>query len=500
MFRIAFSLHSPKRSLPSPIHNPDIIAILVWTMMLCGMVGCGSSDSGGDGGAYNNAHMSDTGLDSTANTGPSQDTSSDTETDTLEADTAMSDTLPNPADADDGPADTGVTPMDTGDLPDDTGDLPMDTGDLPTDTGDLPMDTDASPADTAPAPDVMEPRQVEAMLPVVEGRTTCVPLDNNERVAAVSPEGDAWLVHEDGADTTVRVVDPEGAERVAPVRVELPAITLMRAWSATYANVIATETLWRLEDLQRISLTPPSQLTEPQSWCGELGIDGMVLGGDGLVFEARDGMWWSWQIDVEASQVPALFVERQGECFGPDNILWALGGDGTLWQIREVDARPLRRFEALIDAAATGNTLAVLDGELLWLGPDPWVAWAFEAETPTRLSASSRDLWMVSGERLLRAQGDTFVEVEHQGVDGAIVELFAHDGGVWLEGERQVCHVATAPRIGVVGVRPFERLYTAALTFEARVASDAAVTATLDGEPIALGNDNVGSVTLETAG
>ncbi|MEL6180074.1 MAG: hypothetical protein AAFS10_14030, partial [Myxococcota bacterium] len=388
------------------------------------------------------------------------------------------------------------TPQDSSTLQDSTSDS---TDAEPEDTAE-PM-PDIPPADTTPLPDVMETEIVGADAPMVDSRTACVSLGAQERLAAVSPEGDAWLMRQEDGAVTVRVVDPEGTELVAATRLELPAVTLVRAWSSTYANIVATDTLWRLEALQRIVLTPPSRLGEPQSWCGELGGDGMLLGGDGTVFEARDNNWLAWRVNVPEGQVPVRFVERQGECFGPDNVLWALSGDGTLWQIREADARPLQRFEALIDAAATNDTLVVVDGETLWVGPEPWLAWAFETEVPARLSASSRHVWMVLDGRLLRLEedADAFVAVE-LALDGAVVGLYAHDGGVWAEGEQEICHHATEPRIGVVGVRPFERTRAAEVTFEVNVASEMAVEATLDGEPVMLRNNNRGTLMLETEG
>jgi hypothetical protein len=143
-------------------------------------------------------------------------------------------------------------------------------------------------------------------------------------------------------------------------------------------------------------------------------------------------------------------------------------------------------FEHQRGAVATQGMLAILAGDRLWIGPDEWQAWVFPGAVPAELAASGGQLWMASGQQLLRFDGETFVEVSHL-LEERIVRVAAHPGGVWLAGASTVCHQATAPMVRIEGVRPNVRSIEFDYSFEVLPSAPSmSVTAMLDDQPVEL--------------
>lgn len=348
-----------------------------------------------------------------------------------------------------------------------------------------------STPEEVPGPPDVTPLDVPASPEILESSASCAPLRDGEALLSVSPEGHAWLVVP-GSTTSVRVLDPFGAEMMEVVEeIELTEVSAAQAWSGSDAALIASGGLWRLEDLARIELSPPEGFATPATLCGDPSHDGTLVSG-GKVFERHEdpttleAQWWVWDPGFSGDEAPADVIRFDGECQSEDEVLWLTSADGTLFRVEPAHfSRPVR-FAQMVSAAATGGMLAVLESDRLWVGPEAWQSWLFPGPTPASLSASAGHLWMVSGDQLLRFDGETFVEVTHA-MEEPVLQVVAHAGGVWLVGATTACHQALEPLLRVEGVRPY--LQSAALDHAISVrASDetATVAATLDGEEITL--------------
>ncbi len=355
-----------------------------------------------------------------------------------------------------------------------------------------------------PGPPEVTPKDVPAAPEAVSSTVTCSALRPGETLLSVSPEGQAWLVVA-GSPSSIRVVDAFGAQIAESItEVDIAGIAGAQAWSGSDAAVLAEQSLWRLEDLARIELTPPSGFATPAAMCGDPGANGVLVSG-GKVFERRGVEWWGWDPGVEGEGAPSNVVRYDGECQGTDDLMWLTSADGTLYRVEPAQfSRPVR-FDGMVDAAATQGMIAVLDAEMLWVGPDAWQSWVFPGAVPTALAASSGKLWMLSGSQLLRFDGETWVEVS-QGLTEPAEAMGAHAGGVWLAGTSQICHQAVGTGLRVEGVRPFSRSIELEYLIQVQASDGSAdLTADVDGVPVPLAFDAVanaytGNARLEAIG
>ena len=180
------------------------------------------------------------------------------------------------------------------------------------------MGADATSPDSGPAPDLGRPPTPDAELPdfgtdagfhttrvtltePLSANTSCFELADGESLASVSPEGHAWLVSGDDQTTLVRVIDPlvPTEEVPEPAEVDIPSVTLLRAWDGRRASVLTGRTLWELRDLRRTRVTPPDGLSDTPTFCGDVTSDALILS-DGRFFAQRDARWWQW---LRAAQV-----------------------------------------------------------------------------------------------------------------------------------------------------------------------------------------------------
>jgi hypothetical protein len=351
-------------------------------------------------------------------------------------------------------------------------------------------DPEEAPLPGIPAPPDVIPKEVPAAPEVLPATGHCTPLREGETLASVSPEGHAWLVVGGAESSSIRVLDAFDPEAMGEVvtDVALADVSELRAWSADDAAVVTSAGLWRLEDLARVELTPPDGFSAPAILCGDPSVEGSMLAG-GTLFERRDDGWWGWDTGATGAAAPSALVTADGECRAIDDILWMTASDGTLWRVDTTTYSKPLQFAALVASASTEGMVAVLEADRLWIGAETWQPWVFPGAVPTALAAAGGYLWMTSGEQLLRFDGETFVEVERL-LDEPALAIGAHAGGVWLVGESQVCHQATAPMIRVAGAHPFLRsgLESHDLWLSASDAS-AELSATVDGEALELSLD-----------
>ena len=339
---------------------------------------------------------------------------------------------------------------------------------------------------------------------VVASEGYCTTLRPGERLWSVSAEGQAWLVAADGGVSSLRVLDPFAPDSEVIEELELADLAQLQAWSGTDAAIIADGGLWRVEELARIQITVPTGFASPAELCGDPGTNGFLLAG-GKLFERRAEEWWVWDPGTTGDAAPHSFLRFEGECQSTDNLTWLTSPDGTLWRIEPSRVSRPVRFEALRDAAATKNMLAILEDDRLWIGPEAWQPWIFPGPTPKGVSAAGDLVWMASGQQLLRFDGESFVEVSHL-LEEPIVGVAAHPGGAWVFGHDNICHQATAPMVRVAGVRSYARSIEFDYPFEVLPsAASMSVTATLDEQPIELALDSesgwlTGRARLETVG
>lgn len=293
--------------------------------------------------------------------------------------------------------------------------------------------------------------------------SACVPLVANERVASISAEGHAWLVVPGDSQQQLRIVDPFDGPSIAAVTVELPRASTLHAWSADDAALLTESGLWRLEQFDRIEVSPPMSLSADSAMCGDPSGGGFALD-DGVLWQRRaDGQWWTWDSDTDAQNAPRALVGHDGACVGVDEVLWLAGSDGALWRIaNDTVTRPVR-FATLADAAATEGSIGVVDDEFFWSADVDadveaqmsWQPWRFSGAVPSALSASDGALWMLSDGRVLRFDGEAWTEVTHDAA-GAWTGVIAHANGAWLVSDEQVCNLSFAPMLRIDGIVPFQ--------------------------------------------
>jgi hypothetical protein len=342
-----------------------------------------------------------------------------------------------------------------------------------------------APTDSVPV------QTVPGDLATVTAEGFCVSAAAGQALVGVSPDGFAWLAETmpgDGA-TRFAVVDPwSEAVTAAPVDLALGTMVSIQPRSADDAIVVAADALWHVDAWSRVSLVPPEGWAGSASACGNPRDNGFVLTG-GTLYEHRPDAWWGLTPEAHEGGSPDRIIAFDGECTGPADETWMSAPDGTIWRVSiEGEVRGLR-FAELTAAAATGSTLAVLaDGEL-WLGPEEWTRWDFEAGQPGTIAASGDQVFIAVGDRVLRAVGDEFTELSAPDAlgGGEIEALLAHPGGLWIRRAGELCHAAIGPQLRIADVHPYQRTPERELSFSvASSDADAAVDATLDGEPLTL--------------
>ncbi len=375
----------------------------------------------------------------------------------------------------------------------------------PGDEGGGPADPDVPDAPTAEDP----PQAVPATLAELPSDNFCMPLGAGQRLAGVSPEGFAWLAEDmPGAAGHVQfaVVDPwTGATTAAPKDLELGAMVDVRPQSSQDAVVVSTDALWHVDEWSRVSLVPPTGFAPGATACGNPRDNGYLLSA-GTLHEHREGQWWALAVDAHEGGVPEAILTFDGECTGPGDETWMTAADGTVWRVSTDGIVHAVKFEGFVDAAATGPTLAVLaDGEL-WLGPESWSRWTFDAGTPTVLAASDDHVWIGLGGRVIRFADGEFTELVLPGDATDVADLIGHAGGVWISRDEELCHAAVGPQLRIADAHPYQRTPLKELAFVA-TAKDAGVTvtATVDGEDLTLSpggsaGELTGVVTFEGLG
>ncbi len=301
---------------------------------------------------------------------------------------------------------------------------------------------------------VLEPKSVPAEPAVIMGSGFCVPLAEGERLGSVSPEGHAWLVGATPDGQRFRVLDPFDAEAETITDVALAEVLELRAWSDVEAAMITSDGLWRLENMARIQVTPPTDLSDA-TLCGDPGSNGFVLS-PGALYERRNKEWYVWDAETTGAAAPSTLVDYDGECLSTANATWMTAGDGTLWRLESATVFRPQQFEPGAATAATADIFAVLESAQLITGPDRWQPWFFNGNTPTVIAASGGQVWMAAERQLLRFDGESFVTVTHP-LEASITHIAAHANGAWLVGEDTVCHVTTAPMLRVTGLRAYSR-------------------------------------------
>lgn len=369
------------------------------------------------------------------------------------------------------------------------------------DDGDGPP---SAPTDSVPA------QAVPDQLDTVSAEGFCVSPAAGQSVAGVSPDGFVWLAQSmpgaGGADAVrFEVVDPwTGATTLAPADLELGAMVAINPRSADDAVVVAADALWHVDAWSRVELVPPAGFSGSASACGNPRDNGFLLSG-GSLHEHRPDAWWGLTVPGTDDGIPDRIVAFDGECTGPADETILTAPDGTVWRVSVDGVVKGLRFDGFTAAAATGPTLAVLADAELWLGPDEWTRWTFEAGAPTTIAASDEQVWIAVGSRVLRAAGGEFSELSAPG-EGDIEAILAHPGGLWIQrAEGQLCHAAVGPQLRVDAIHPYQRTAEHELAF-AVVPEDAGVTveATFDGEALTLlpgtGGEITGLLHLESLG
>lgn len=344
------------------------------------------------------------------------------------------------------------------------------------------------PEPLAPPPPEVTPLDVPANPTVVEATSYCTTLVDGESLASVSPEGHAWIMSSAGPDATaIRVLDPHGEGSELVDEVVLTEISSVQAFTEGDAGLVAQGGLWRLDQMARIELQAPEGFGASAQLCGDPRANGAMLS-DGTLFEHRaDEQWWAWTPDVDASQRPDAILPYEGECIGPDNAMWMTGADGSLWRIEPARVTFPIHFADLQAAVATGDLVAAINGDRLWVGPDAWQPYIFSGAVPANLSAADGQVWMASGDQLLRFDGESFVEIVHD--MSGLERIEAHAGGGWVQAGDQLCHLAPTEILRVSGLRPYARLYEEDVEFSVAAVPGAEITATLDGEAVTVSPD-----------
>jgi hypothetical protein len=335
---------------------------------------------------------------------------------------------------------------------------------------------------TPTPPPSYPPRPVPASPPSLDVTTRCEPLVDGEELAAVSPEGHAWLLRSVGS-TELRVLDPLGEMTSTTHELAFSKIERVLAWSDTEATLVADGGLFELVALDRLAIEPPAGFAEGAALCGRPSQSGFVLTGGALSELRTDGLWWSWGPTLEGGAELERIANLDGECLAKDSRMWLSASDDAVLELTASELRRHAVFEGLVDIAATDAHVFALDATSLHVGPGTWQEWVFDGTVPEALTAAGGFVTMRVGDRLLRFDGESFAAIE---LEAEFEHFLPHATGMWTTGGGEVCHHAFGPMLRLYGVRPHQR--TKDEFVNVGVETDASTTPTLelDGEPVAL--------------
>jgi len=339
------------------------------------------------------------------------------------------------------------------------------------------------------AGETMVPLDAPALAPL---GTDCLALGEDEDVLGTSPEGDLWLAApgtEDGT-TGLRVV---GTDAAAGPAFEIPygPVEAGQPWGPDRATVIAGGRLVTVDDGLAFTVPFPEDAGTPRGFCGDPADDGdaFVLA-DG-VYERTAGQWWRWRPGGAGGFGDVSWIARvDGACRAPDGALWVgVDGDGpddggAAWrlddeEVARVDGLGPARGVAYAGrgiadpdappADADPNGVTLLAGGDLFAATAGWDVVRFEAGAVDAVSATVGTLWARVGDRAFAREADR--ETWGRLPQDDVLSVHPHAaGGAWIVRPRQVCHVTTAPRFEVRGLRPREQRLARTATLEVTVA------------------------------
>ncbi|MEO1172973.1 MAG: hypothetical protein AAFX94_13130, partial [Myxococcota bacterium] len=348
---------------------------------------------------------------------------------------------------------------------------------------------DLQPGNVSPEPgeEAVVPVPVEVQVPLTLDAATplgvapaCNALLEGERVLSLSPEGDLWLERTEGSTVTFRVLGPNGDESTRAEEFGSPSAA--RALSGSRLDVVADSELWQLGDGDRTLLSLPVTSDATAQFCGDLTDRGLFLAGAELL-ESRDSNWWRSDLSDSAGADLRL-LDLGGQCSGTDNFTWLAGADGAVWRLSSSRVGLVREFDDLASIAIHDDGVAVFSADSFWrLIDEQWLRSPVEGFTvPSLLAGAGTDLWFHSDGQLVRLNADDSAETLAWA--NAPDALLAYDGGLWIEGDGEVCHVNGRHQIRLQDISPFDQVVDEALSFELLAAEDAEVSATIEGEAV----------------
>ena len=336
------------------------------------------------------------------------------------------------------------------------------------------------PLDPSTAP-IVQPETVDNP-PIVALASSCEPLSEEERVLAVSPEGDLWSRTTEG----LRVRSVSDATTDLPIEGE---VGFLVAWSDRVATAVIDGELWRIEPDGARYLFVPMPVRQPSVFCGDVERDGQaaIINAEG-VFERAAGQWYSLGPE-EGASFPAMewLALSDGACAAPQGGLW-FGAGEMLYRVDTAQLAVFRLPEAS-GPAVVGEAFGVAvpaDDRVLFAnerGPgsgQDWVPVTFVKGTVEAIAGSSGALWVMPSGHLYRFNG-SWSEADARLPQGAS-HLYAHAaGGVWVQGTSEVCHIGDAS-LKVRGIRPQELVSMPTVDFV--VQTDSPVQARVDDRPV----------------
>jgi mono/diheme cytochrome c family protein len=327
---------------------------------------------------------------------------------------------------------------------------------------------------------------------------SCQPLNEDESLVGVSPEGEAWVEGSLG----VRVISPDGSS--TPIDAGFTEADQLVAWGASSAFVVGDNSLWSTTSTGTEALSLPPELGKPRFVCGDPRNAGgsFVVTTRGL-FERRAEAWLRWDLPIELIESMEI-RDLQGACSGEQAVLYLEAGE-SVWELRYGQAASYRHAATLTDVTETDvdvrvGFVAIRNGELQRFDGEGWVPIPFDEGDVTRVSAADGVLWASVGGTLFRRDRFERWQRLETGVWPSEIRVLRGyaAGSAWLVNAEQLCHVEYPETLRVDGVRPYQRFAEGA-TLTLAVSSDPAMGATLsahlDGHALAV-SGSAGSWTV----
>ncbi len=307
----------------------------------------------------------------------------------------------------------------------------------------------------------------------------CTPRVAPERLIAIGPNAELWIATDTELGSSVRVVsegETAGTFDTDGTVITASALGGVRGSFATSAG------LFTLEGPRVDALAWPGDPASIVALCGDLSVDG-----DGRVFAddvyTRDlGQWWRWNAPGGATG-PSM-ARASGVCADREDSTFVLN-DTVAWRIRPDFVSTLPEFSDAT-ALATDEVFglaALRDGDL-WLGhgstPSAWLR--FEVGAAEAVQASDGLAFIAAaGHLYAREDADVFELIDADGPLGDAELLGAAPGQVVVQRGDDLCAYGLAQPVAIRGIRPFQRVRTAALEV---VIADADATVVLDGDAL----------------